>query len=826
MPSIDLNMEIDLPSHARVVVVGGGVIGTSVAYHLAEMGCPDVVLLERDSITSGTTWHAAGLMQTFGSLSETSTEVRKYSRDLYSKLEQETGQATGLNLCGFIEVATDRGSLEEYRRVAAFNRYHGVGVDEISAKEVHDLFPIARVDDILAGFYIKDDGRVNPVDVTMALAKGAKMKGANIITGVTATGVTSTGGVVNSVTTDRGTIGCEFVVNCAGMWARQFGQKHSVVIPNQAVEHYYLITDKIEGLDSNWPVLEDPSHHGYYRDEGGGLMVGIFEPEAAAWMVDEIPKDFSFGEIQPNWERLAPFLEKSMSRVPISLESGIKKLFCGPESFTPDRNPIVGETAKLKNYFVCAGLNSIGIMTGGGLGKVLAHWILNGQPDVDITEFNANRFHGYQANPEYRRVRAAEGLENAYKCHYPTKAPATGRMAKRSALHDRLADAGACFTDVSGWEGPSWFATKEGLEEVGELSWGRMHWWKNWEAEHRACREAVALFDMSFMANFLVQGSDAGTALDFISANNVNGSVGRITYTQWLNEQGTLEADVTVIKIEDDKFMVVVSDTMHVHALTWLRRNIARTAHAFVTDVTSGLTQINVQGPNSRVLLQELTTADLSNVAFPFRTARDIDIGIARALCVRVTYVGELGYELYVPCEQAVQVYDQLLKAGKKHGLRHAGLRALGSLRMEKAYRDYGHDLDNTDNAFETGLGFAVRLDKPDGFIGQEMAKKQNGATPHRKRLVQILVNDPEPMLWHGEIVFHNDQPVGVVRSGSYGHTLGGAVGLAMINGCDVGVSAESISSGKWEIEIAGQRYQCTCSLSPLYDPKMVRIRA
>tara|TARA_B110000093_G_scaffold171318_1_gene201207 strand:- start:470 stop:1510 length:1041 start_codon:yes stop_codon:yes gene_type:complete len=345
-----------------------------------------------------------------------------------------------------------------------------------------------------------------------------------------------------------------------------------------------------------------------------------------------------------------------------------------------------------------------------------------------------------------------------------------------------------------------------------------MHWFDNWQAEHRACREAVALFDMSFMANFLVQGRDAGGALNFISANNVNGEVGKITYTQWLNSQGGLEADVTVIKIEEEKFMVVVSDTMHTHSLTWLRRNIALDAHAFVTDVTSGLTQINVQGPNSRALLQELTSADLSTEAFPFRTARDIDIGLARALCVRITYVGELGYELYVPCEQAVQVYDLLVEAGKRHGLKHAGLQALGSLRLEKGYRDYGHDLDNTDNAYATGLGFAVRLSKPGGFIGQAKAMEQKAAAPHSKQLIQVLLNDPEPLLWHGEVVFHNDQPVGYVRSGSYGHTLGGAVGLAMVD-------TEDLDSGTWEIEIAGKKYACTCSLSPLYDPNMERIR-
>ena len=406
-----------LPESARVVIVGGGIIGCSVAYHLAHMGWTDVVLLERDHITSGTTWHAAGLMTTFGSTSETSMEMRKYSRDLYNRLEQETGQATGFKPVGFIEVAADVDRLEEFRRVATFNRYCGIDVEEISPNEVKELFPIARTDDILAGFYVKGDGRVNPVDVTMALSKGAKMLGVKIIQKVSATGILKKNGVVTGVQTDKGTIQSEFVVNCAGMWAREFGALAGVNVPNQAAEHYYLITEAMKDLPKNLPVLEDPSSYGYYREETGGLMVGLFEPVCAPWKVEGIPKDFSFGEIPPDWERMSPFLEKAMNRIPISLELGIKKFFCGPESFTPDLCPIVGEAPELKNYFVAAGLNSVGIITGGGLGKVLAHWIINGTPDVDVTSMNIDRFHKYQANPEYRRTRAVESLGLVYKCH-------------------------------------------------------------------------------------------------------------------------------------------------------------------------------------------------------------------------------------------------------------------------------------------------------------------------------------------------------------------------------------------------------------------------
>lgn len=813
-----------LPQSARVVIVGGGVIGTSIAYHLAHMGCDDVVLLERDEITSGTTWHAAGLMVTYGSLSETDTAMRKYSRDLYGRLEAETGQATGLNQCGFLELATNSDRLEEYRRVSAFNRYCGVDVQEISAREVQDLFPIARVDDVLAGFYIPDDGRVNPVDVTMALAKGARMKGAKLITGVSATGITQSNGRVTGVTTDQGDITCEIVVNCAGMWARQFGEKHGVVIPNQAAEHYYLITDTVDGISRDWPVLEDPANYGYYREEGGGLMVGLFEGVSAPWRVEGIPDNFSFGELEPDWERMTPYLESAMSRVPISLDSGIKKFFCGPESFTPDLSPAVGESPDLKNYFVAAGLNSLGILSAGGLGRIMAHWILNGSSDVDVTGFNVDRFHKYQNNPQFRRDRAFESLGNVYKCHYPTKTVQTARGVKRSAIHDRLAAAGACFTEVSGWESPSWFAPAGEKAEVGKLSFGRMHWWPYWAAEHKACREAVVLMDMSIMSKFLVQGKDAGKVLDYISANEVNGAAGMITYTQWLNEQGLLEADLTVVKMEDDKFMVVVTDTMHNHALSWMRRHITHKDHAWVTDVTSATTQINIQGPNSRNLMQALTSVDMGNDAFPFRTAREIDIGYARVLCVRITYAGELGYELYIPCEQAVHVYDLLVAEGPKHQLAHAGLSSLGSLRLEKGYRDYGHDIDNTDNPFETGLGFAVALDKPDGFIGSTAAALQKSAAPYRRKMVQVLVLDPEPLLWHAEVIYRNNKAVGYVRAGSYGHTMGGGVGLAMLE-ADEAVTSDYLSQETWEIDIAGVRYPCRCSLSPLYDPKMERIK-
>ncbi len=812
-----------VPSRARVVIIGGGIIGTSIAYHLGHLGWTDTVLLERDRLTSGTTWHAAGLMVTYGSLSETSTSMRQYSRDLYSRLEAETGLATGFMPVGFIEAAADDDRLEEYRRVAAFNRHLGVDVHEISPAEIAELFPPAKVDDLKAGFYVKEDGRVNPVDVTMSLAKGARMQGVQLIEGVAATKVLTKNGRVVGVETEFGEIECDYVVNCAGMWARQLGERNGVTIPLQASEHYYLITDRIDGLDPALPVFEDPASYGYYRPEGDGLMIGLFEPVCAPWKVDGIPSDFSFGELPPDWDRMGQYLEKAMARVPISLETGVRKFFCGPESFTPDLLPVVGEAPEIKNYFVTAGLNSIGILTGGGLGRVMAHWITTGQPDVDITGFNIDRLHGYQANPKYRAERTVESLGMVYAAHYPSRSMQSARGVKRSPIHDRLVENRAYFRDVSGWEGADWYAPEGMKPEVTNLSWGRENWFEYWAAEHKAVRENVGLMDMSFMAKFMVEGADAGRMLDHLSANQVNDDVGRITYTQWLNEQGLLEADLTVTKLDDEHFFVVASDTAHRHVLTRMKRAAAG-KHAFISDVTSGYAQINIQGPNSRALLQSITTADLSNEAFPFRTAREIDLGFARALCIRITYLGELGYELYIPSEMAGHAYERIAEAGQRFDMRHVGLKSLASLRMEKGYRDYGHDIDNTDSVLEAGLGFAVALDKPD-FIGKSAVEAKKAEGPLKKRLVQIKLDDPEPMMFHAEIVHRNGIPLGYTRAASYGHTLGAAVGLAMIE-ADEPITQAFLDNGQWTVNIAGNIHSATASLKPMYDPTNSRIHS
>jgi 4-methylaminobutanoate oxidase (formaldehyde-forming) len=644
--------------------------------------------------------------------------MRKYTKDLYQNiLPQETGLETGFMDVGFIELATSKPScndgydrLHYLRRVAAYNQLFGIDVQEITPREVKERFPLCNVagdDDVLAGFYVPDDGRVNPTDATMALAKGARQYGVTIMEGVTVNDIITTNpvetgrprtvqGVTVTTKTDPTTpkeISARVVVNCCGMWARQFGDQAGVTVPNQAAEHYYLITEPIPGLDPKWPIIEDPARCIYVRPEGKGLLVGFFEWEGAAWNTTEIPQHFSFGEIEPDWDRMEPYLLTAMERlVPEVQNVGIKKFFCGPESFTPDNSPALGPVPNLKNYYVAAGLNSIGILTGGGIGRTLAEWIKNdgiAPTDIDCTGINVNRFHRYQANPEYRKNRAPEALGNTYMLHYPDHQPKTCRGAKKSALYDRLKDQNAYFRDVSGWESPGWYAPKGVEPIIQQETFGRPDWFPYWEAEHKACRENVALFEMSFMSKFLVQGYDAGKFLNWLSTANVDGPVNQITYTQWLNELGYLEADLTVTKLSETEFLVIATDTMHNHVFQHMNSRLSRDWHVTVTDVTSRYAQINIQGPRSRELLQNLTSRDMYN-DFDFRHAEEIDVGLGRALCVRITYVGELGYELFVPAEQATLVYDQIVEAGKELNLVHAGLKALGSLRLEKGYRDYG----------------------------------------------------------------------------------------------------------------------------------------
>jgi 4-methylaminobutanoate oxidase (formaldehyde-forming) len=797
------------------------VIGCSIAYHLAHEGWTDVVVLERDRLTSGTTWHAAGLMTCFGSTSETSTGIRLYSRDLYARLEAETGVSTGFKPVGLIEAAADADRLHEYRRVAAFQRHLGLEVEEIGPREMKELFPWAETEDLLAGFHVPGDGRVNPVDLTQSLARGAKDLGVRIVEGVRVEDVVVEDGEVRGVRLETGErVECEYVVNCTGMWARELGERSGVVIPNQAAEHYYLITDTIEGIDPNGPIFEDPASYGYYREEGGGMMVGLFEPHAAAWSVDGIPRDTTFTTLKPDWDRMGPFLEKAMARVPVTLEVGVRTFFCGPESFTPDLMPAIGEAPDIRNYFVAAGMNSVGILSAGGLGRVLAHWIISGLPDVDVTAWDVARFRADQLEPAYRRERTTEILGTVYAAHTPGKQLHTMRDRLLSPVHDRLVANGGLLREVSGWEGADWFAGP-GRTAEAEPTWGRAPWFEQWAAEHRTVREGVGLMDMSFMAKFAVTGADAGAMLDHLSVGDVDGDPGWITYTQWLNDDGRIEADVTVSKLADDRFWVVASDTAHGHVAGLLGR-AARGRDVRVEDAGAAYAQLNLQGPLSRDVLAKLTDADLSTDAWPFRGVREVDVAGIPVTCARITYLGELGYELYVAADRALELYDALA-AGE--GVRPVGLKALASLRMEKAYRDYGHDIDNTDCPLDVGLGFAVAWDTD--FRGKEALEKRRADFPSTQRLVQIRLSDPEPLLYHAEPVLRDGEVVGYVRAASYGWTLGASVGLAFVSSAGgEKVTKDWLEAGTWEVDVAGERYAAEVSLRPMYDPTSARVRA
>lgn len=818
-------MSKSLPTHAQTVIIGGGSIGVNTAYHLTKLGMTDVVVLERDQLTCGTTWHAAGLIVAGLLKSEAECEIYTHGRDLYSNLEKETGLSTGFSDVGYLQIANNEERVHEMRRLAPFMRRHNIDIVEISPQETKELFPIGDLSDVLAGFYIEKDGRANPVDLTMSLAKGARMGGAQIFEGVTVAEILAKDGTATGVkTADGHTITAENVVICGGMWSRQLGAKAGINLPLQAAEHYYLITEDIEGLSRKLPVLEDPSTYTYYREEVGGLMLGLFEPGAAPWKLDSIPENFSFGEIEPDWDRVGPHLEKAYSRVPDALNVGVRKLFCGPESFTPDLAPLVGETPELRNCFVACGMNSLGILNGAGTGKVLAEWIVSGHPQIDVTGINVNRFTRHEATKAFRRDRGPELLGKMFGQHYHNDGYETARDLKRSVLHDRLAASGAWFAEGHGWEMPDWFAPAPEEAKIDTYSWHRQNWWEWHAEEHRAAREDVIIMDMSTMSKFNVEGPDALALMSRLSCNEVDVEPGRLVYTAWVNEQGGFEADLTVTRLDTDKFMVVVGENSHGHTLMRMKRYIQDGEVVVITDLTPAITQINIHGPKARMLMEKVTSADMSNDAFPFMTCQDIDVGYWVVKAFRVTFVGELGWELLVPSYAANQVYDLLKEAGQEFGLRDAGMQTLNSLRLEKAYRDFGLDVDNTDNPIEAGLGFAVKLDKPGGFIGRDaLAAIKDQGIP-KTRMLQFLLQDPEPLLYGNECIYLNGQEVGHMQIGGYGHSLGGAVGIGFAE-IDEPLKAAIVNEGDWEVEVAGIKIKATASLKPLFDPAMEKIK-
>jgi len=811
-----------LPKKAGIVIIGGGVVGCSIAYHLTKLGRCDVILLERAQLTSGTTWHAAGLLTTLRD-TETQTRLASYTQELYGRLEAETGQATGLIECGSIQLALTAAKVEEMRRGFRAAQSFGIHCEEITREDVQRLWPLAEVSDVLAAFYFPKDGRANPTDVTQALAKGARQGSARIVEHCPVTAVERKGGRVAAVVTPFGRIETNIVVNCAGMWAREVGRLADVDVPLQAAEHYYLISDTVKGVHPKLPILRDPGRSAYIREEAGKIMVGIFEPVAKAWRVDGIPHDFTFGEIPPDWDRMQPYLERAMERVPVLANTGIKVLFCGPESFTADHNYLMGEAPNVKGFFVAAGFNSLGILSGGGVGMVMASWIVHGHAPIDVWSVNVRRSHPWQNNPRYLADRIVESLGVGYQDHWPFRQWETARGVKRGILHDRLAAMGACFGESAGWERPNWYARPHQASRY-EYGWGRQNWFENNAEEHRAVREGVGLFEQSSFAKLLVQGRDAEKALNRLATADCCMPVGKVLYTQFLNERGGIEADLSVTRLADERFLVVTAAFTATHVMSWLADHIESSYHCFVTDLSDAWCMLNVQGPKSRELLSSMASGDWSNEAFPFGTAREVRIGYQSALAVRLSYVGELGWELYVPVPFSLGVYDALVEGGGRFGLKHCGYHALNSLRIEKAYREWAHDIGPDDTPLEAGLAFTCAWNKPDGFIGREALLAARGA-PLKRRLVQFLLEDPEPLLYHYEPILRNDRRVGFITSAMYGHTLGAAVGLGYVADPDA-VTESFISSGHFEILIGNRTVAARASLHPMYDPKGARIRS
>jgi glycine cleavage system T protein len=811
-----------LPSHANVVIVGGGIVGCSVAYHLTLRGCQNVVLLERKQLTCGTTWHAAGLV---GQLRATYnlTRLAQYTTGLYASLEKETGQATGFRQTGSMSIATHGARMEELLRGASMAKCFGLEVHTLTPAQIAERWPGVTTSDVVGGVFLPKDGRTNPIDTTQALAKGAKSRGAKIFENTKVDRIIVENGKAVGVATDQGDIKADVVINCAGMWAHELGAKAGTTVPLHAAEHFYIVTEPMAGLHADLPVMRDPDGCAYFKEDAGKLLVGWFEPVAKPWGMKGIPESFCFDSLPDDLDHIEPLLNAAVHRTPALANVGINLFFNGPESFTPDDRYLLGETPEVKNLFVAAGFNSIGIQSAGGAGKVLADWVMDGHPPMDLWDVDIRRVAPFQRNKHYLRDRTVETLGLLYDMHWPFRQAATARGVRRSVLHDRLLARGACFGEVAGFERPNWFAPA-GQKAEYEYSYGRQNWFDYSGAEHQAVRTAAGLFDQSSFAKFLLQGPDAEKALNRICANNVSVPVGKLVYTQWLNERGGIEADLTVTREAADRYLIVTACATQGHDFSWLQKNIPQDARAYATDISSGMAVLSIMGPKARSILSQLTDADISHEAFPFGTSQIIDLAYARVRASRITYVGELGWELYIPTEFAAGVFDALMAAGEPMGMKLAGYHALNSLRMEKGYRHWGHDISDEDSPLQGGLGFVVAWNKPDGFIGKEalLAQKAQGLN---RRLVQFALDDPTPLLYHNEPILRNGVIVGRISSGMFGHTLGQSLGMGYVTNPDGLADNDYLLNAHYEIEVATVRYTAKASLAGWYDPTNARIK-
>jgi len=811
-----------LPNKARVVIIGGGVIGCSVAYHLTKLGWEDVVLLERKQLTSGTTWHAAGLIAQLRATANM-TKLAKYSQELYGGLEEETGVATGFKRVGSITVALTEERREEIYRQAAMARAFGVEVEEISNERVQEMYPHLNLEGVVGAVYLPLDGQGDPANIAFALAKGARQRGGLIKERVKVTGMAKNGSRVTGIdwTDENGNSGhikTDMVVNCGGMWGHEVGRMAGVNVPLQACEHFYIVTEAIEGL-TQLPVLRVPDEHAYYKEDAGKFLLGAFEPESKPWAVDGIPDDFEFDQLQEDFDHFEPILEKAIERMPLLAEAGIHTFFNGPESFTPDDAYHLGLAPEMDNFWVAAGFNSIGIQSAGGAGMALAAWMDTGEKPFDLGDVDISRMQPFQGNKRYLEARSKETLGLLYADHFPFRQKATARGVRRTPFHQHLLDQGAVMGEIAGWERANWFAN-EGQKPEYEYSWKRQNFFDNVAAEHNAVRNNVGMYDMTSFGKLRVEGRDAMVFMNYIGGGDYDVPVGKIVYTQFLNSKAGIEADVTVTRIEENCYLVVTPAATRLADQTWMRRNQGD-FNVVITDVTAGEGVLAVMGPNARKLLQAVSPNDFSNAVNPFGTAQEIELGMGLARVHRVTYVGELGWEIYMPSDTAGHMFETLHEAGQDMGLKLCGMHMMDTCRIEKGFRHFGHDITSEDHVLEAGLGFAVKTDKPN-FIGRDavLAKRETGL---EQRLVQFKLTDAEPLLYHNEPILRNGENVGYLSSGGYGHHVGAAIGMGYVP-CK-GESVAELLASSFEIDVMGTRVKAEAKLKPFYDPKSERVK-
>jgi len=814
-----------LPSHAQIVVIGGGIIGCSTAYHLARDHKADVVLLEQGKLTSGSTWHAAGLVGQLRS-SASITRVLKYSVELYKTLKDETGLETGWKMTGCLRLATNQDRWTEFRRLATTAKSFGMEMHLIDAAEVTRMWPLMETSDLVGASWLPSDGQASPSDITQSLAKGARMHGARLFEEVRVTGFAMKDGRITAVNTNQGSIACEKVVNCAGQWARQVGAMAGINVPLQPVKHQYIITEKIDGLASDAPTIRDPDRRTYFKEEVGGLVMGGYEPDPQAWETGlaggDVPDDWEFRLFDDDYDHFEQHMAQAIARVPALERVGVKQMINGPESFTPDGNFILGVAPECSNMFVGAGFNAFGIASGGGAGWVLAQWVVDGEAPLDLWVVDVRRFSGLHRDRQWVSDRTLEAYGKHYTIGFPHEEYLSGRPSIVSPLYKRLQAHRAVFGSKLGWERPNWFAP-EGVAAEDVYAMGRQNWFAAVGDEHRRVREAVGIFDQSSFAKFELAGPDAQRALDWICANDVAKPVGRLTYTQLLNTRGGIEADLTVARLAEDRFYIVTGTGFRTHDFGWIRDHIGAELKATLTDVTEGFGTLSLMGPKARDVLQAATEADVSNATFPFGHVREIAIAGTTVRALRITYVGELGWELHVPIEATGEVFDALMAAGQPFGIRPVGYRALESLRLEKGYRAWGSDITPNDTPVEAGLGWAVKLRKNTDFLGRRALEKSGAATP-TKRFAGFTVDNPDIVLVGRETILRNGEPVGYLTSGGYGYTIGKNIGFGYVRNAD-GVSDDFLDNGDYELVVAMDRTPAKLALEPLYDPRGERVK-